>query len=405
MSAPNAEALHYRGPFLQRLMELRKTHDLFPFLERSSTTIASRAAVGAQGKLSVTPAYDLLFDQIPFIGWVVNYPWSRVDNDPLPPTITSSVPGAAYQLSTGACVCFPSVGASRGQVSESLGLITTDSTHGIPEDEWVKFLGGILLKETSPRQWQQWQEIVQLTSAAAIYDPSLAPITGKVDFTLNFLSANYFYAGLRGYRAYPKSHLRTPQKTRTELLDEGVTFEKFDYTFPVTVTIGPSGVATFGPTPALSTDPFIWSLENAPGALVQLPVVFNSAQSRNMDFLCHSLRVRPSAPLSSAARDMVDTIAVGLQPLQEGQVSLQNDLFPWRMALGMDLFQSGFFVGRPPQQKLLTQWDFPLPMTIPFNAQWNLLAQPLMSTNPAAVPNTITVNFDFIFGGELIHRG
>lgn len=402
MTAPAPEVLTYRKPYLQRLLELREKHDLMPWLEVTSANIPSRSPITAQGRFSITPAYGLVFDEIPFIGWFANYPWRAHPDPPGPDIVQPFGPGSLVQLSTGACQGYHSVGASLSQVSESLGFVTTDVLHGIPEDEWVKYIGGILLKETTPRSWEQWQETVQLALDYGVNSTILPPVgpVGDPQF-INVLSANYLYAGLRGYRLFPKNSLHPAQKTREEYLAEGKYLQKFSYTAAVTVTIGPSGIAVGATTPTTAA-PFSWSVQNNGGPTVEYELVFNSPLANNSDFLCHNIRIRPQSMTGQAIK-FVDSIAVAMQPLESTAIGLQSGFFPWRMSMGADLFSGPAAVS----PKLLGQWHLPVPLTVAYNSRWNLLARALMSTNPVIDLSfnpdpTFTVTMEFIFDGELI---
>lgn len=388
----------FRDSFLQHLMEVRKTHDIAPHLELASTTMQAGATPGTQAKLSVTPAYDLLFNEAPFIGWNPYYQFTYSSDGPGYDLLFTST--NLLDLSAGACSGFWSVGAQRSQLTEALGFISTDNLHGVPQSEWRKLRGGIFLKETSPRVWQQWQEKLQLNANITAYVPSKA-IDGGGNLVYNNLDAPTFYAGLRGYRLYPKGSLRPVQKTRDEYLAEGKVLYKYTYSQTVAVTFtqlvnytGPAFPAGLNPSTGAAV---LFAAQQSPGAIAKNLITFSAPGVYEADFLCHNLRIRPQ----NFPAPFADAIAVGLQPIADSEVGLQNELFPWRMALGMNLNTS--------QQQLLTQWHFPFPMTFGANSQWNVIAQPLISLAPPLGddpnPASFSVTMEFVFDGELILPG
>lgn len=382
----------YLTPFQQLLMRAREKFDVIPYMEVAQNTklayqapISNPAATPAtltQTTTTVTPTYGLAWEKMPFMAWDV-FP---VGNEAFPA-------GQANDLSAGAFTCLWSTGAFQSQINQSLGFIVTDDAHGTPGDDWVKHPGGVILKRTSAESWEQWQEILQF-------------VAQPISLGTRFLGFPYLWSALRGYKLVGKDTIQPKQKTRQEYLDEGHKLEKFTYIGPVTVTMvaGTGAGANY---------------VNTPGALRSFQLNFNSPKADGADFLLESIRIRPQSLPSTDLLPYIDTIGVGLESsaapgLQlQGTSSLlasgaqQKILFPWRMALGAQINVSQTVQpGVPPiVQQLRSQWDLPIGLTIPYNARWNLLAQPLISFATGYTggsdfnPN---VTMEFALEGELI---
>lgn len=375
----------YLTDYQRLLMKMRDQYDLLPWIEVIPGLLPYQSPLLTKSTLTVTPSYGVVWEHMPFMAWDVTYP---------------SAAGVVGDLSSGAFTTLWSTGANIAQVNQSLGFITTDDAHGSPSDEWVQHPGGVYLKNTAPKSWEQWQEILQLVAEPALGGSALSGF-------------GYLYAALRGYRFYDKGTIFPKQKTREEYLAEGHRLEKFTYTAQVQVTFLP-GTQTGGPA----------TYVNRPGQLGSYQLVFNSPKATDADFLCSRIRIRPQTLPSTDLYPFIDTVGVGLQMTGTPALGLQgatpnpanpanpspNQLFPWRMALGAELnFNAtapATVVGEPIiVQQLRSQWDLAIPLTIPYNSRWNMLAQPLVSYATGYAPGgsfNPNMTMEFCLDGELI---
>lgn len=337
----------YRG----RLETLRKQYDLLPWIEVAQSSLAAQAAPGAIAPFNVQEAYALCWNEMPFVGW---------DSG----TFTPGGDPIIGDLSTSAGLYNWWTGQGVSQVNQAQNLVLTDDLLGSYADEWVKLQAGARTDVDEP-----WQSTFQLGGFAGALNGS-----------------GTLYTGLRGYRLWDKGTVTPVQHTRRELLEMGKKLQAYTYSKVVTVVFQ----------------------DGAP-QLASQELVFSPPQNVKSDFLLHAIRIRPqSNPFNSTgaieagAIPLMPLVLVGLIPQGAPATGLQSAVFPWRMALGVELTNptGGAAVAVP---RLLTQWRLPIPLTIKANSRWNLNAIPAVSY-PSGTGGRLpaTMPMEFVLEGELI---
>jgi hypothetical protein len=228
-------------------------------------------------------------------------------------------------------------GGAGNTIYQSSVAATTDRLLGRFDDKWVEQGAGVELPAS--RQ-------LSGTWTQAALQPAIGGFAA---------SAALLYWGLRGYRLWPKGTLSPPQRTRSEWLAAGKRFEPYQYAV------------------SLSID----TTQNLTAASTQITF--------DHDFLCRRIRVGNQGALAyKTAQALAGTW--GMTRFKIGpngnSVALSSDYAPWQMFEG---------------SSLLTQWEFPIPITIPKDAIWDI--QTIVDVVSGTDPNT-PVTFEVIFDGE-----
>jgi hypothetical protein len=369
------------------LESFRAKYDLWPWMEvtnkwmpaGSAGSATGTGASGAQALLSMQRPYDILWDKMPFSAWDI-YQGNNID-----------IPGFT-DMSFGAGVYNWQMGAGSDLIQQSQYSVIAEDLVGAYNDAWIALPKGAHLPKN-----EMWQGYWTLGPYYNVPPPVGSPTPSN---TLN--GFGLVTQSLRGYRLREKGSSRVPQLTREELLQSGkYRLRAYSYAAVLTAQFG-SGAT--------------------PGTPAQLQTQFNAPADIRCDFLCHRVRFRPQfllqnvepgGGIEAGVQNWIYTPNVGLQDADQNLswqggygYGLQNgpqqavNLTPWTHWLGVDWTLPITASNLPPIQRVATQWNLPVPLTIHNAAQYNVTVQ--CPGLPTYYENTYQVTLEVILEGELI---